>query len=383
MLVIPKVLSYPKRTLSLFIALILITVSGYLFLRPFHIKTLVKERDALPANTFNIQRTEERLREAFPYDDTLPIERDIWQIWTVSNISDSKFPKSCLQLVSRWKEANPEYQHHIESIEEALKMVTQELGSKVPEIVEVARFLPDERLQFEYLKYVLTFLQGGVYADIDTLDIKPISHWTIPKENGTRLTIGIVSDYNYNDWEKFFNRRMIFSNSLFMAKKHHPFLAKLIAHICYIANTQRQLIQNTNWTEVLTDYDVNGDPGVQFTGPSIFSDVFFDYLNDIQDLQVKQITKFDEDRLTNMDIIGPEIANGYTVSYKNFTGLSRPVQLNHGIVILPQVGFHGFENSHDDAYDDNEVSVGYDSFFYARPLSLTNWSHRKMRFDSF
>lgn len=382
MLMVPKVLPRSRKTLFVFILLTIATISGYAFVRSYHIKDVASRDDNLPANTYNIRRTEKRLLTEFAYDDSSVIERNIWQLWPVSNISDLEFPESCRQLVRRWEEANPEYKYHLISIDTAMKMIKDEFGGKVPEVVEIARSMPDERLRYEYLKYVLTFLQGGVYADIDTLDVKPISHWTIPSENNTRLTIGIVSDYNHDNWEDFFNRRMIFSNSLFVAKKHHPFLAKLIAHICYVASTQKQLIQNTNWTAVLTDYDVNGDPTIQFTGPSIFSDTFFDYLNGVEDLEVKAIDKFDKEQLSSMDIKGPDISGQDIVSYRNFTGLSRPVKLNHGIVILPQVGFNGFENYHDDEYDDNDVSVGYDSFFYARPLSLTGWSHRKLRFDS-
>ncbi|VEU22309.1 DEKNAAC103363 [Brettanomyces naardenensis] len=223
------------------------------------------------------------------------------------------------------------------------------------------------------------YIQGGVYADIDTIDIKPISHWKeVFSGNSMNLVVGVVSDYNYEDWERFFNRRLVLSSSIFLVKSHHPMLAKLVSKIAYICLTQGKLIQGTDWKTALSEYDVNGDPVIQFTGPSILTDTFFEYMNGLKSVKL-EIDEQDRIELENTEVVGPKVSDLF--SYRNITGISRGVTVGD-TMILPQISFNGFENSHEDEYDDNDLSTGYESLFYGRPLSLTEWSHRKVRFDS-
>lgn len=332
--------------------------------------------DPTSANRYDLQSIEKSLLTNFPYDPGDQIERQIWQLWSVSNVSDPSFPQNCAQLVKRWREGNQDYKYHLISLAQASAIAREQLGKVATPILEALDSMPDERLQYEYMKYILMFLQGGVYADIDTLAVKSIKLWRVVPQ-ASRLVLGVDSDYNYKDWRRYFNRRMVLSSSIFMVKQHHPMLAKLIARICYISFSQWNTIQKTNWTAVLENYDVNGDPVVQFTGQSVLTDTFFDYGSN---LDVVNESSYDAEVRKNTIIVGPSTGNRF--SYRNITGISRPVELSDGSVILPQICFHGFENSHDDMMDDKEIATGYEALFYGRPMSLTQWSHRKIRFDS-
>ncbi|QPG74697.1 hypothetical protein FOA43_002030 [Brettanomyces nanus] len=299
----------------------------------------------------------------FPFSEKLPVEKNIWQIWRTSNISETDFPESCVPLVERWKDANKEYEHHVLSLEDAENMVKSELGA-ISEITEALRLMPDDRVRLEFLKYLVIYIKGGVYADIDTINIKPIKHWKLMNE--TSLVTGIMSDYNHIGWYNFFNRRMVLSNSIFVAKAHHPMLAQLIARITCICITQQKLITATNWTRVLGAYDINGDPVVQFTGPSIFTDVFFDWIS--ANMGEDEVVEMDEDdrmRLEDSEIIGPE---GAKFSYRNVTGISHGVKVGN-TAILPQISFNGFENSYEEVIDDQERSTGYERFSAAQLVS--------------
>lgn len=320
-----------------------------------------------------------RLLALHHYDGRGPIETNIWQIWSSTDTSQKdEFPETCISLVDRWKDANSDYEHHLVNINEVQKWVQEEL-SDVPEVVVALDSLPDERIKMEFLKYLLVYIRGGLYADIDTIDIRPLEDWKavfLASEAPTppRLAIGIASDFNHDNWQDYYNRRIVFSTSLFMSKQHHPFLAALIARITSIALKEPDLIATTDWRVALYLHDANGDPTVQFTGPSIFSDVFLDYLHGLNFPSVV-IDPYDREMQSNTKIYGPSTRG---LSYANLSLLTHPVYIND-MAVLPQLSFGGYENVHDDSYETG--GEGYESLFYGRPMSMTKWSKRKVRLD--
>ncbi|KAF6793371.1 initiation-specific alpha-mannosyltransferase [Colletotrichum sojae] len=50
-------------------------------------------------------------------------------------------------------------------------------------------------MRADFIRYVLTFLEGGVYSDTDTAPVRPLLEW-VPEEfrNKTRLIVGVEAD---------------------------------------------------------------------------------------------------------------------------------------------------------------------------------------------
>ncbi|ODV83756.1 glycosyltransferase family 32 protein [[Candida] arabinofermentans NRRL YB-2248] len=322
---------------------------------------------------------ESRLSYYFPFKPLEEIENNIWQLWTVKS-DDKSFPEDCKIHIERWRSINDNYNHNLISIQEAEEMVVDYLRPNVPEVVDALRSLPNERLKFEFLKYLIIYISGGLYSDIDTINIKPLKYWYDSKIIGGKLMVGITSDYNDLNWEKLYNRRLSFSNNLFKAKSHHPFLAKLIARITFICFTQQDSIKETNWDQVFQNLDANGEPLIQFTGSSIFTDTLFEYLNNLNNAIFIRVAKNDRDKDLK-PIVGPQIPENQRFSYRSFSGIIAPTQIDD-VIIMPQITFNGFENSQKDEYDDNDEKQGYEKFYYARPLSLTIWSNKKQKLES-
>ncbi|GME71324.1 unnamed protein product [Ambrosiozyma monospora] len=292
-------------------------------------------------------------------------------------MEDESFPEACKEHVERWRQVNDNYNHQLLTLQEAEDNVVEFLKPNVPEVVEALRSLPNDRLKYEFLKYLIVYINGGVYASIDTTDIKPLKFWYTSRLIPDRLMVGVSTDYNDGEWEKLYNRRLSFSTSLFKAKSHHPFLAKLIARITFIIFTQKETIQNTNWDDSFGNVDANGEPLVSFTGANIFTDTLFEYLNNIDNAVYVKVAK----PVREQRIHGPEVPENQRFSYKTFTGAIAPTQVDD-VLIMPLITFSGYENARKDTYDDDDSRTGYDKYYYGRSLSLTEWSNNKVRIDS-
>lgn len=336
-------------------------------------------------NIYQMTSILDRLLYHFPYNENEKVETNIFQLWTISDMEDEKFPKECVPLIERWKNANKNYEHYLFSIEDAEDTVADILRPSVPEIVDALRQLPNKRLKFEFLKYLLIFLHGGVYADIDTNDVKPIKFWYKLDSVDTKVWLGVDSDSNTETWMDSYNRRLTFNNNMFRAKAFHPFLARVISRITFIIFTQKDMINTIDWNSEYSNVDASGAPLIQFTGTSLLTDTAFEYLNLLNRyiyFTSSQNNNNKENRIKlKKHIYGPVVDPVQRFSYKSFTMLNNPIQI-YDLVVLPKISFNGYDSAKIDFYDDNDEKTGYDRYYYGRSKALTEWSPKKLRLDS-
>lgn len=336
-------------------------------------------RDQPPrANSHDMYTIESRLRYYFPYNAQEPVENNIWQLWKFRS-DDIRFPANCLEHVQRWRSANADCNHNLITFQEAEDQLENNFSYDMPEVVQAYNLLPDDRLKYEFMKYVLVYLNGGVYADVDTLNALPVRYWQESNLKPARLMVGINIDYNDANWDILYNRRITFSNRIFRAKSHHPFLAHLLARLVYIALNEQDTIAKINWDEEFQHIDSNEEPLLQFTGESIFTDTLFDYFNKLQTPVVHRVARTDKD-LVPERIFGPETNDMF--SYKLFTLAKGPTQVDD-VLVMPQKIFRGpltglrkgAQNtaSYDSEYDDE----GSRKEYYARPLHFFVWDYVK------
>lgn len=330
-------------------------------------------------NIYSLTAIENRLAFNFPYRPNDPVENNIFQLWESKDL----IPE-VEDLMVRWRDANEDHNYVFLTIQEAEDLVVDFLRPTVPEIVDALRFLPHDRLKYEYLKFIITYLQGGVYADIDTIDIKPVRHWWTNPMLKTKFWVGIDADYNDPKWFEHYLRRMTFNTNIFRAKAYHPLLRRVIARIAFITFTQKNKINSINWDEQFQQVDANGNPLIQFTGQLLFTDAVFEYMNELEDQPY--FTSLDSgktigDKVLASKIFGPHVDPSQKFSYKKFTQSYQPVQV-YDLCILPQVSFNGFESALRDVYDDDNTKKGLDKSYYARGKSLTLWSPQKVKLDS-
>ena len=337
---------------------------------------------------YSLSTTLDRLLYNFPYNNEEEVEQNIYQMWKTGGLdpeAEGSIPKECITLVQRWKDANPDHEHNLLSIVDAEDAVADLLRPTVPEVVDALRMLPHPRLKFEFLKYLLLYLHGGVYADIDTINVKPVKHWYKLSMLSTKVWLGIDSDMNDPTWAEHYVRRLSFNNNIMRSKAHHPLFARLIARITFIIFTQKSLIESIDWIAEYNNVDASGAPLVQFTGTSILTDTAFEYMNNVENYafftNLKNKNYGKENAVLTKQTFGPEVDESQRFSYKKFTLLSSPVQVCD-IGILPKISFTGHDSAEVDYFDDENEKRGYEKFYYGRSKDLTEWSPRKLRLDS-
>ncbi|CAK7891370.1 putative glycosyltransferase Hoc1p [[Candida] anglica] len=261
----------------------------------------------------------QQLSFQFPFEPAKGFQKNIWQTWKVP-LDDPDFPPKFKELQSTWTTNNPDYKHYVLPDDACHELINQQYAT-VPHVVEAYNSMPKSILKADFFRYLILFARGGVYSDIDTRSIKPIDKWMsgdekiYDKKNPTSIAIGIEADPNRPDWEDWYARRIQLCQWTIQAKKGHPLLRELIANITDTTLTRKR---NGQLTKVLGK-DEGGDI-MNWTGPGIFTDFVFKYLNNIV--------------LSSQGHAGTEDP----ITWKLFTGISLPVVVDD-VMILPITSF--------------------------------------------
>ncbi|KAK9460895.1 nucleotide-diphospho-sugar transferase [Lipomyces oligophaga] len=256
-----------------------------------------------PEDTIELHsRISRSLERYFPYDPTVQktYPRTVWQTWKVGRNSD-QFPTVFRRRADSWLEKNPGYAVELLDDNGAANFIRQVYGA-VPEVIEAYFAMPVPVLRADFLRYLFLLSRGGVYSDIDTVDLKPIDLWlpyivTEPTEttnshstiemsdndavqlraqieSQTGLAVGIEADPDRPDWHDWYARRLQFCQWTIMAKKGHPVLVDIVANI-----TAETLHRRATDKLPLPKAKNAGSMIMDWTGPGIWTDTVFKYLN--------------------------------------------------------------------------------------------------------
>lgn len=280
-----------------------------------------------------LQNLREQLSFTFPYDLEKKIPRRIWQTWKV-NLSDKSFPDYYKPLVQKWMDAG--FQYTLISDSDIVPLL--ELWyHEVPLVLEAFRAMPVTILKIDFLRYLLLYAKGGIYSDLDTNLLKPLDHWpslnttyfkSLRNDNdpiqyqyfdsttikpATRyeepgLVIGIEADPDREDWNDWYARRIQFCQWTIQAKPGHPVLRELIINITattlysvsdthstykywivgkrkddYNINYRHERLSDRHYNpnNLKNSTNVDGTDIMNWTGPGIFTDILFEYFNNL------------------------------------------------------------------------------------------------------
>ena len=266
-----------------------------------------------------LSRLHEQLNEQFPYQPEKGYQKNIWQTWKIG-LEDPSFPNMYKHLQATWDTNNPGYKHFVIADKQCDSMI-QQLYAKVPDVAEAWTSMPKSILKADFFRYLILYARGGVYSDIDTTSLQPVDTWVsnnatlydLPNNSG--LVVGIEADPDRPDWAEWYARRIQFCQWTIQAKKGHPMLRELIAKITQITLERKK---NDQLQKVLGK-DQGGDI-MNWTGPGIFTDMVFLYMNSIMQ---------SEDRLEQ-----PTNSHEEIVTWHLFTGMRVPLVLED-VLVLP------------------------------------------------
>lgn len=125
------------------------------------------------------------------------IPTDIWQIFLTKKDDQGQFATidpGTLGDTASWLAQNPDYLYTLVGSEGADDFVKAHFAGN-SSILETYDALQNPGLKSDMLRYLLLYIKGGVYADTDTVCLKPIDKW-IPKQyrNRTRVVVGLEFD---------------------------------------------------------------------------------------------------------------------------------------------------------------------------------------------
>lgn len=208
------------------------------------------------------------------------------------------------------------------------------LYANIPEVCEAYDALPKAILKADFFRYLILFARGGIYSDIDTQALRPAWEW-VPKDlvfEKYGLVIGIEADPDRPDWAQWYSRRIQFCQWTMRSKPGHPALNEVITRLVEKTMVMKhaKTLDNGNLESI-----------VEWTGPAMWTDAIFDYINTPSN-----------DVIPNSSI--------HTYNWKNLTGITE-AQFIRDIIILPITGFspgQGHMGSQD--FTDEHAMVKHD-----------------------
>jgi mannosyltransferase OCH1-like enzyme len=198
---------------------------------------------------------------------TTKFPRNIYQVWFqgCNNIDQDKFKIN----MKKWRDLNPEWNYYCVDnsfLENACKKFSEECYS-------IYKKLDVMHMKIDLGRYVLIYLYGGMYADMDAFILRPLDFSKKVKEiintyekNGQHV-IGL-SSVPLNRLETFFMtwrfHSVALNNAIMFSSPENPILKQYIEHIINkIKETTSTQHLNTNYLKVQNT-----------TGPMTFNHFF-------------------------------------------------------------------------------------------------------------
>lgn len=250
----------------------------------------------------------EQLQYQFPYDRAGKFPAFIWQTWKYTPASGD-FGETFRPAEASWSELHPGFIHQVVTDEDAVYLLKY-LYASVPEVLDAYQSLPLAVLKADFFRYLILLARGGIYTDIDTTALRSTTDW-LPEEvsrSSIGLVIGIEADPNRTDWKEWYSRRIQFCQWTIQAKSGHPVLRDVVTTI-----TEETLRMKKKGVLKVNKFDKSI---VEFTGPAMWTDAIFSYLNDPNYFKM----------------------DGRNITWEAFTGMETAKKVGD-IVILPITSF--------------------------------------------
>jgi alpha 1,6-mannosyltransferase len=264
----------------------------------------------------------DKLLYQFPYDVESKFPAYIWQTWKYTPASGD-FGENFRPAEASWSEKHPGFIHEVITDQVAVHLL-RHLYASVPEVLEAYNALPMPVLKADFFRYLILLARGGIYSDIDTHALKPATEWlpeSVPRE-AIGLVIGIEADPDRPDWAEWYSRRIQFCQWTIQSKPGHPVLREIVANIT---------LETLQKKKAGTLKSFKDNKVIEFTGPAVWTDVIFDFLND--------------ERYFDMS------TSKGNITWKDFTGMTKAKKVGD-VVVLPITSFSpGVEQMGAEGYD--------------------------------
>jgi mannosyltransferase OCH1-like enzyme len=202
--------------------------------------------------------------------------KKIWQTWPLSPLH---FEDRERDRAKTWIERNPGFQYEVLTDENALSYVERYFGPAGldrADIVATYRELEIKIIKADFLRYLVMYVEGGVYADIDVEALKPVDQWGIEnwavmggwREEDVDLVIGVEVDEPTFLFHPIMGPKCTgFCQWTFMAKPRTPVLMGLIEDVM---RWLQEMVAKQG--KGLGEIELVFDDVIKGTGPTAFTE---------------------------------------------------------------------------------------------------------------
>ncbi|KAL3462814.1 nucleotide-diphospho-sugar transferase [Aspergillus heterothallicus] len=195
--------------------------------------------------------------------------RKIWQIWKTDPLA---FEERDLKMARSWTSKNQEYRYEVLTDQHDIHYVQTHFGPEGfnrPDIVETYTALKARIIKADLLRYLVMYVEGGMYADIDVEALRPIGRF-IPdryEESDIDMIIGVeIDEPTFRDHPILGQKSRSFCQWTFMCKPRLPVMLRLTDNIiAWLHDLSAQ--QGKPISELEMDFD----DVITGTGPSAFT----------------------------------------------------------------------------------------------------------------
>ncbi|KAM7191303.1 hypothetical protein V8F20_009358, partial [Naviculisporaceae sp. PSN 640] len=204
--------------------------------------------------------------------------KKIWQTWKVNPLA---FEPRDLNTARTWVNNNPGYRYEVLTDSNDMYYVEYHFGPdgfNRPDIVEFYRSVKAAIVKADLLRYLVMYAEGGLYADIDVEDMKPLSKFIPERYDHKDIDMVIGVEIDEPDWKNhpiLGPKSRSFCQWTFMCKPQLPVMMRLIEQIMtWLNGVARE--QDVPLADVKLDFDqiISG------TGPSAFTNAIIADMND-------------------------------------------------------------------------------------------------------
>ncbi|RMY62994.1 hypothetical protein D0863_10775 [Hortaea werneckii] len=223
--------------------------------------------------------------------------RKIWQIWKVGSLD---FQIKDLEVARSWIQKNPTYRYEVLTDDNDMAYVEREYGPdglNRLDIVHVYKNLNLKIIKADLLRYMVMYVEGGLYTDIDVEAVRPISKF-IPERYNERdvdMVVGVeIDEPLFADHPVLGPKCQSFVQWTFMCKPRLPVMMRLIETIMAWL---KQVAEEQGVTIAAIQLDF--DQVISGTGPSAFTKAILAEMSEREgrDVKWKTFSDMEESKL--------------------------------------------------------------------------------------
>ncbi|KAI0861053.1 alpha-1,6-mannosyltransferase Och1 [Xylaria cubensis] len=272
----------------------------------------------------------------FSRDHLIPPK--IWQILLPHPNKPANAPFDAQVLVDTpsWLIRNPGYGYILIGQGEADDFVNTHFSGDT-KILDAWRALRNPGVKSDLLRYLILFIEGGIYTDIDTEALKPIDFW-VPEQyrNQAKVVIGIEWDQlNGGPWAEIPHRLQFCQWTIAAAPGHSLFMRMAYHAINALENLA------TEHSTTLGNLDPSSVEVMMSSGPASWTDIVLEQLKEM-DPNVTDVTDF-----SGMKPTGPRLCGDILVLTIDGFGMGQPHSNSTNDGTIPEAALlkHKFRGS--------------------------------------